>query len=176
MLWLYLLAFCRITIGLLFITSFWRKARDVAGFAQTISRFDLLPQRWSYRLAMLFLGAELLVVILIMGGGPLLAPALGLALLLLVVFTMALASVLRRHLQAACNCFGHGHQPVTHADVWRNVGFILVAAGGLWATQVAGGTGAGLTFIEVLLLTIIAGVFVLVWANLSDIMALFQTA
>ncbi len=176
MLWLYLLAFCRITIGLLFITSFWRKAWDVPGFAQTISRFDLLPERWSYPLALLFLGAELAVVILVIFGGSLLSLAFNLALLLLAVFTMALVSVLRRRLQAACNCFGASHQPVTHADVWRNVGFILVAAGGLWTTQAAGGVGAGLTFIEMLLLTIIASVFVLVWANLSDIMALFQTA
>ncbi|GIK56294.1 MAG: hypothetical protein BroJett015_19570 [Chloroflexota bacterium] len=106
MLWLYLLAFCRIIIGLLFITSFWRKARDVAGFAQTISRFGLLPQWWSYPLALFFLGAELLVVILIIWDGPLLAPAFGLAALLLALFTTALVAARVRHMQTGCHCFG----------------------------------------------------------------------
>ncbi|GIK56288.1 MAG: hypothetical protein BroJett015_19510 [Chloroflexota bacterium] len=132
MLWLYLLAFCRITIGLLFAASFGGKVRDRKGFAQTISRFGLLPQRWSYPLALLFLGAELLVVILIIWGGPLLAPAFGLAFLLLVIFTVALASVLIRNISTTCHCFGRSEKQVTYADVWRNIGFIGCSLLGWW--------------------------------------------
>lgn len=172
----HLLTFCRITIGLLFAYSFLAKARDVNKFAQTITPFNLLPAHWSQPLALLFLSAELAVVILVLAGGQSLPIAFALALLLLSTFSATLLLVLARNIRASCNCFGHSYQPVTYADVWRNVGIILVAAGGLWATQAAGGTGAGLTFIEMLLLVIIASVFVLVWANLGDIMALFQTA
>jgi hypothetical protein len=58
MLWLYLPAFCRITIGLTFAYSFLMKVRDVNQFAKTIANFKLVPLRWERPLALLFLSSE----------------------------------------------------------------------------------------------------------------------
>ena len=171
----YLLTFCRLVIGLTFALSFVGKMRDVGQFAATIGRFDLLPRRWSKAAALLFLGGEAAVVILIIAGSPLLPLAFGLAILLLLIFSLALLSALRRGIETPCNCFGAGNKPLTYYDMGRNAGFILLAAAGL---GMAGATGAvpTLAFIEHLFIFIIAAVFVLLWTNLSEIAALLQAA
>jgi hypothetical protein len=132
----YLLAFSRIALGLLFAYSFVTKARDVTQFAETIGRFDLLPRRWSKTVALLFLGGEAAVVILIIAGGRLLPLAFALAGLLLAVFSLALLLALRRGIETACNCFGASEKPLTYYDVGRNAGFIACSVLGWWlATQ-----------------------------------------
>lgn len=168
----YLLVFCRLTIGLLFAYAFVGKVRDLAGFAQTITSFKLLPPRWSKGVALLFLGGEAAVVVLLLIGGELLPLAFGLALLLLTTFTIALVSVLVRRIQTPCNCFGKRDQPVTYADVWRNAGLVLLSAIGLWT---AGQASITLNLVELFLIAVIAIVFVLLWTNLTDIVTLFQT-
>jgi hypothetical protein len=171
----YLLTFCRLVIGLVFVISFVGKVRDVGQFAATIGRFELLPRRWTKTAALLFLGGEAAVVALLILGGRLLPLAFGLATLLLFVFTLALLSALRRGIETSCNCFGTSDKPLTYYDVGRNAGFILLAATGL---GMAGATGAvpTLAFIEHLFIFIIAAVFVLLWTNLSEIAALLQAA
>lgn len=144
-------------------------------FTQAVANFKLLPARWSRPVALLFLAGELAVVMLILAGGRFLPAAFGLALLLLAAFTVALVSILARNLQTACNCFGNSQKPVTYTDVWRNIGLVLVAATGLWVTRMASNTNTNMTFLELLLMAIVTGVFVLVWANLGDIVTLFQT-
>ncbi|GIK56293.1 MAG: hypothetical protein BroJett015_19560 [Chloroflexota bacterium] len=79
-------------------------------------------------------------------------------------------------MQTGCHCFGSSQRPVSAADVWRNIGLMLAAGAGLWAATMAGDAHASLTWGELLFIAIPAGVFVLVWANLRDIVALFQTA
>ncbi|MFO7540248.1 MAG: redoxin domain-containing protein, partial [Chloroflexota bacterium] len=139
----YLLTFCRIVIGLAFAISFVAKARDVAQFAATIDRFDLLPPSWIRPVALLFLGGEAAVVVLIIAGGRLLFLAFGLATLLLFVFTLALLSALRRGIETSCNCFGASEKPLTYYDVGRNAGFIACSLLGWWLVpQVAGSPAA----------------------------------
>lgn len=128
----YLLAFCRITIGLIFAYSFLMKIRDVNQFAQTIANFKLVPLRWGRPLALLFLSGEAAVVVLLVIGEQLLSLAFGLALILLAVFTAVLVSVLVRDIQTTCNCFGNSQKIVTYTDVWRNAGFIGCALLGWW--------------------------------------------
>ena len=133
----YLLTFYRLVIGLAFALSFVGKVRDVGQFAATIGRFELLPQRWTKTAALLFLGGEAAVVILIIAGGRLLPLAFGLATLLLLLFTLALLSALRRGIETSCNCFGDGDKPLTYYDVGRNAGFIGCGLLGWWlAAQV----------------------------------------
>ncbi len=128
----YLLTFCRAAVTMLFAYSFATKVGELPQFAQTISNFKLLPKHWSQRIARFFLTVELAIVMLLVIGGSLMPLAFGLALLLLVVFTIALISVLARHIQTACNCFGSSQKSVTYADVWRNVGLSSVIAVGWW--------------------------------------------
>lgn len=172
----YLLTFSRVTIGLIFAYSFLSKARDVGQFAQTITNFKLLSPRWSRPLALLFLSAELAVVVLVLVDGRLLPLAFGLAFLLLIVFTIVLASTLARNIQTTCNCFGSSERLLDYADVWRNAGLVLVAGAGLWATGGVGDVDTSLTFIELLFMSIIAGAFALLWANLNDIVSMFYSA
>lgn len=137
----YLLAFCRIAIGITFACSFLAKVRDVGQFAQTITNFKLLPSRWSRPMALLFLMGELAVVVLALMGRSFLAGAFGLALLLLVAFTADLASILARNIHTVYNCFGSSERLIAYADLWRNAGFVLVAAA---ATGTAAGQCANL--------------------------------
>ncbi len=53
----FVLAFCRIVIGVAFAWSFAGKARDVPAFARTIGRFRLLPGRLQRPAALAFLAA-----------------------------------------------------------------------------------------------------------------------
>src|ERR1051326_7881489 len=125
---LYVLAFCRIATGLVFAFSGMGKARDFSQFKTTIANFRLLPRPLHAPAAFFFLSAEFAVVVLVALGEPLLPFGFGLAILLLLLFCGALASVLARGLRTACNCFGTSKQPVTVADVWRNLGLVLCAA------------------------------------------------
>jgi hypothetical protein len=139
----YLLIFCRLVIGLVFAISFVGKARDTGQFAKTIGRFELLPRRWHKTAALLFLGGETAVVILLIAGGPLLPLAFALAGLLLLLFTLALLSALRRNIETSCHCFGSSDKPLTYYDVGRNAGFIACSLLGWWlAPQLAGSPAA----------------------------------
>lgn len=121
----YLLMFCRIAIGVTFAYSFLTKAQDVNQFARTIANFKLLPSQLSKPAATLTLIGELTAIALMAVGGRLLPIGFGLAVLLLLVFTVALVWTLVRNIQTPCNCFGASRQPVTAYDLWRNLGFLL---------------------------------------------------
>ncbi len=170
----YLLTFSRITIGLIFAYSFLAKVRDVGQFARTITNFKLLPDPLSKPSAILLLIGELAVVTLITVGGRLLPIGFGLAILLFLLFTTALTWTLTRNIQTPCHCFGAGKQPVTAYDLWRNLGFLLLAMMGLWLQKVAYGITTTLQPVEAVLIGVVALAFVLIWANLADIGALFQ--
>src|SRR5690242_17255269 len=114
---IYLLAFCRVTTGLVFAISSFSKARDLAQFQQALLDFQLLSRRLSKLAALFFLCGEGIVVLLIVIGGPVLLPGFALAILLLLVFCAALASVLIRRLPISCHCFGSSNKPVTSADI-----------------------------------------------------------
>lgn len=170
---IYLLAFCRLVIGLVFVVSFLTKARHLTVFEQTITRFALLPRRFSRTLARLFLGGELLVVVLIALGGPVLAAGFGLAIILLLLFSGALVSVLRREIRTSCNCFGTSEKPVAASDVGRNAGLLLCAILGCASLAGANSDNGRLSLAEWGILGLGATVFVALLLNLSDILQLF---
>jgi hypothetical protein len=172
----YLLAFCRIALGLTFALSFGGKVRDVGQFTGTIRKFDLLPGRWAGPAAVLFLGSEAAVIVLLTLGGRLLPLAFALAGLLLFVFTLALLSALRRGIETPCNCFGASAEPVSYLDIWRNTGLISLAALGFWTARADGAATLFPNLIEAVLLLIMAAVFVLLWTNLTEVLALFRSA
>ncbi len=171
---IYLLAFCRVTIGLVFALSSFSKARDFAQFQQALVRFQLLSRRLSRLAALLFLGGEGAVVLLIVIGGPALLPGFVLAILLLLIFCAALALVLIRRLRISCHCFGSNNRPVTQIDIWRNVGFLLCAGGGCEALIWTHGVQESMVWMVWLLIALSAGVFVMIWIQLGEIVQLFR--
>lgn len=171
---IYLLVFCRVATGLVFALSSFSKARDFAQFQQALVGFQVLSRSLSKFAALLFLGGEGAVVLLIIIGGPVLFPGFALAILLLLIFCAALVSVLIRRLPISCNCFGSNTMPITQIDIWRNVGFLLCAGGGCEALIWTHGVQESLAWMLWLLIALSAGVFVMIWIQLGEIVQLFR--
>ena len=70
----YLLAFCRIALGLVFLLSGVSKLGHAHTFVQTIRRFRILPSRMDVPAAVVFLCSECAVVLCLLVGGSLLLP------------------------------------------------------------------------------------------------------
>ncbi len=170
----YLLAFCRVVIGLVFAISSIRKMLHFSVFEQTIIRFRLLPARWSRKVALLFLACEFAVVALTLAGGRFLRFGFELAAFLLLIFGAALVSVLARDIRSSCNCFGSTERPVSPSDVWRNVGFILCALFGLVALTTSHRRDVGMGIAGWGMAGIAAAVFVMVWIQIGEIVQLFR--
>src|SRR5579859_4170717 len=107
-------------------------------------------------------------------GGPLLLSGFTIALLLLLVFSGALASVIIQGQRLSCNCFGSSEQSITWLDLWRNAGFLLCAALGLGVLVWQPGAQANVDGIEGMILFLGAMVFVLVWTHLRDIVSVLR--
>lgn len=140
----YMLAFCQVVTGLLFLISSISKLRDVYGFIGTIHRFRLVNQYFERPIAFAFLAGELLVVILMVVGGSILAWGFLLATFLLILFSGALVSVLIRRIQTSCNCFGSSQKQVTRYDIVRNAMFVLCTGTGFFLVQNANTSGLGI--------------------------------
>jgi uncharacterized membrane protein YphA (DoxX/SURF4 family) len=169
-----LLAFCRVAMGFVFVASSLSKVRDVAQFQQTIRQFHILPSSISREAAVFFLGGEFAVVILMIIGGRLLLPGFALAIFLLLLFCFALVSVRARKLQISCNCFGVSVKPISQIDILRNSGLLLCACTGVIMLGLAKDAQRDLNFVEWVLISVSAGVFVIVWLQLGEIVQLFR--
>lgn len=169
-----LVTFCRIVIGLVFALSFLNKVLNPTMFERTVFSFDLVPKPLIKIAALLFLSGELTVVLFALAGGTFLGPGFTLAGILLLVFTMALASVLIRNIKTSCNCFGPSQKPVSAYDIWRNAGLILLVLAGLGALFMLNSDVANLDVPELSIVVLVAGSFVAIWLNLRDIIQLFH--
>lgn len=102
------------------------KLLDPRSFADEIRNYQLLPALAPH-LAVSLPSLELVTAI------GLLVPTLRraaavLAAVLMTVFLGAVASVVVRHVDIACGCFGHDSSNVTWLSVARNVGLLAAAA------------------------------------------------
>jgi hypothetical protein len=109
----------------------------------------------------------------LLGDGLCMQTGFALAVLLLLVFSGALLSVRVRGISTTCHCFGPGHRPVSQADLWRTMGLLLSALGGLvgtiWNLQAQTRLdGAGWAVAAPG-----AAVFVLIWTQLAAPVGLF---
>jgi hypothetical protein len=172
----YILAFCRITTGLVFAWSFVGKAQDISSFIQTIDHFKLQPKALHHPVAVAFLGGELVVVVTMILGGKLLLWGFLLAGLLLILFSSALISVLLRKIQTPCNCFGTSSRAISYHDVVRNAGFVACVTGGCVGLSVSNTMPITLTLPEVGLTGFVAMAFVVIWTHLAEIVELFRPA
>jgi hypothetical protein len=176
-------AFCRLVIGLTFAFSFASKVRDIPLFVQTIQRFKLLPGWLNRAAALAFLCSEAIVVVAVLPHSILLSKVLEkrvvtggfiLAALMLIIFCAALASVLMRKIHTSCNCFGASEKQVSTYDIVRNLGFFLCALSGC-GVQI--GRQTGLAVLGVLdwgLACIAAAVFISLWVNIGEIVAIMR--
>lgn len=173
----YGIAFCRWAIGLVFVLSCTGKLNNVIAFANTISRFKLLPVYLIRFAAWLVLASEAIVIVTMLIGGRLLAWGFLLAILLLVVFCFALLSVLLRRIQTPCNCFGaSSNTPVSSLEIFRSLIFSCYAIGGYGLLLMAKEKLETLGILDWCLTGIIASVFVLILVRLKEFVRVFRMA
>jgi hypothetical protein len=168
------LAFCRITLALIFAISAIAKASNIPLFKQTIEQFALIPRPLHTATVAVLLGGEFAAALLLSIGGALLWAGFALAFGLCLVFTLALAAVLARGAQVACNCFGASAKAVSADDIRRNSGLMLCALAGLSLLRPAGQGQAGLSVAEWCLTGLAAAVFSAIWLQLGEIVQLFR--
>lgn len=163
----YVVMFCRIALAMTFAWSASSKLRDMSAFRDGITAFRLLPAQWSAVLAWSFLGGEVAVTLLMAIGWPgLLRLGFVLAVGLLLIFSVALGSVMRRALRVSCNCFGRAEHQVSWYDLARNSLLIGCGLAGGWSLAAA---QRQLTVSDTALLAIMALCFVVLITHLSDI-------
>jgi hypothetical protein len=168
------LAFCRITLALIFAISAIAKASNIPLFKQTIEQFELIPRSLHTAAVAVLLGGEFATTLLLGIGGGLLWAGFALAFALCLAFTLALAAVLARGDRVACNCFGASAKPVSADDIRRNSGLILCALAGLSLLSLADQGDGGLSVAEWCLTGLAAAVFTAIWLQLGEIVRLFR--
>lgn len=159
------ITFCRIVIALAFALSAGGKALDMPSFQVAIKDFQLLPARWSKIAAYCLAGLEAIVVLLLLGERSLVI-GFGLAIGLLILFTVALVITIRRKKAVTCNCFGRTERRVSNYDVGRNVVLIAIALTGV---RLSLDFSRDLATSEVILSGLLASTVVILVINLADI-------
>jgi uncharacterized membrane protein YphA (DoxX/SURF4 family) len=105
----YLLFFCRITLGFLFIYAGAEKISDPSGFSTSISNYKLLPIYTVNFFAISMPWIELVAGILLVFGIAVKENAF-IINAMLIVFIVAISISLARGLSIDCGCFGKGNQ------------------------------------------------------------------
>jgi hypothetical protein len=162
----YLLALCSFILGLTFLLSFYRKATDFEEFEYSFEGFQILPNSLICPAAYLVLASELILIGFLALGGAFLIVAFPMALLMLLIFTLAMFSVVVRKIENPCSCFGATDNLISGYDVLRNIGFMLWAGIG-WHLI---GEPQTLLVWEWLLISLIAAGFVVIWIRLRYIL------
>ncbi|GAB4581600.1 MAG: hypothetical protein Fur0022_43490 [Anaerolineales bacterium] len=169
----YLLAFCRMVIGMVFAWSLVGKARDMRAFEETITRFQVLPERWSRLFAGLVLIVELAVVGAMIAGDGWLMWGFLLGAGILIVFCFALVAVLVRGLHISCHCFGKSKYQISIYEIVRNLGIIFFAICGYSVITLNQGGFLSLHIWGWLLSGVFSVFFVLAWLQLRELAHLF---
>ena len=150
----------RIGLALLFAAAAVHKGRDLAGFVRTIESYRLLPGALAPFVAPVFVGAETLLVALLLL--PRFDPAGGLgAVLLLGAYSIAIGvNLARGRRDIDCGCLGPaGRQPISGRLLARNA---LLIAGGLVVAAPQGSRVLG--WVDVVSVVGGVGMLVLLWS------------
>lgn len=125
----------RLVVGGMFLVALAAKARDLPSFRSALRGFRVVPRHLERPVAHVVLGAEAVVVLLMVDRA---SAVVGLvaATVLLVTFATGMARVVARGDRVPCGCFGRSAAPIGRAHIWRN---------GLLATASAVGAVAGTT-------------------------------
>jgi hypothetical protein len=166
------MVFAQGVLAVVFLASFLSKVGDLARFRRTVTAFDVVPHSWSGPVATLLATAEgvtvavVLVSLVQVGSWPptwISMAGLLLALVLLGIYTVALAAVKLRGARVACNCFGGRNTTVSWYDVARNVALLALTFVGL--TQVP----QALSVADRALVVLVATPLALLLINLKDV-------
>ncbi|MEO3796970.1 MauE/DoxX family redox-associated membrane protein [Nonomuraea sp. B10E15] len=134
---------CRILLALVFVAAAGSKVRGRRGFIEfraTVSAFGV-KARWSSAVAGAVIACELAAAALMPVGVT--APAgLGIGAALLIVFSLVIASALRRGTSTSCRCFGTSTQPLGARHLVRNAILLMTAGVGLAGTVLTGHMGS----------------------------------
>lgn len=174
----YLLSLCQVIVALIFLLSFISKVRDFDAFANSVTNFRILQGDFVRVVAVAFIIGEFLSGLFLFLGFLFIIPrfliaGFGLAIALLISFTIALTSVLIRDIRTSCNWFGtHNHDIISIHDVIRNLGFISISIIGLTIASTTNIVLQGLSWQEWCLVFLIAAGIMLFWLNLKDILKL----
>lgn len=134
----HILFFFRVMIGLTFLWSLRGKFMDLARFERTVSDFQVLPIRFIRLATIAVLIGEGVVGVCMLMGGDLLGLGFALAVMMLSLFSVMLALVLRRKIAITCNCFGSSKKQVSGYELWRNAVLIFCASSGLIVNSIFG--------------------------------------
>ncbi|ASU83481.1 hypothetical protein CDO52_12410 [Nocardiopsis gilva YIM 90087] len=124
--------FCRMVIWTVFTLAAVNKLRDLSSFTDSIRSLLSLPASYARPLAQAVIIVELLIGLMMLVGGAALQWGFSTALFLLLAFSATLVNSLARGRQVSCNCFGSTTDPVSPADVIRNILLSLVPAAGMY--------------------------------------------
>ena len=172
------IVFMRAAIGTTFLTSALFKVVAPRAFADSLPALGV-PRRFARAFAVAVILMEATVAVCMLLGGPVLPVGIGLAAVLLLLFSAVLARALARGVGASCHCFGSGSTPVSRTDLVRNGGLFLVLIGGCvtWAifgssTLLSIGTTSYQAPVESIV-TAAAGLGVaMAWSQLPEIVTL----
>ena len=121
-------ALLRLTLGALLVVAGLLKLRDPSGFAVEIANYQLVPALAPY------LAASLPATEVVLGFGLIFLPAswrpaaIAGVVLLLVAFTVAVASAYLRGINIACGCFGGGGDAIGPLTLARNLSLLAAVA------------------------------------------------
>ena len=118
---------CRLGLGALFVYAAWHKILSPGSFAHEINNYKILPVALVNPMAIFLPWLELFCgLALIVNRGA--KGAAALVTLLMATFTLAVVSVVLRHLNISCGCFKTGGSPADWLTVLRDVALTAVAA------------------------------------------------
>jgi uncharacterized membrane protein YphA (DoxX/SURF4 family) len=168
--WYLLLVFARVWLGLVFAQASFSKASGYRDFRQILHGFGLSPRHAGWA-APAVLVAEVVVPI-----GLILESRLGFtwALLVLALFTAAIARVRRSTQDVSCGCFGYSERPVGLVDFARNAVLMGVALVGLAAGYASPAAPVGAGLLEDSIVALAAFVAVVLTIRLADVVELVQ--
>ena len=122
-------ALLRLLLGAVFLWAAAVKLPDMAGFAESVANYRVLPPGWVPLFAAALVGVELVAgAALVAGWWPRAAAAV--VALLLLVFTAALSQALLRGIDLACGCFG-GKESASWGTVGRDLALLALAIASL---------------------------------------------
>lgn len=170
----YILVFCRIVICCVFALSSINKIRALPAFASTIATFRILPASLSMPAAFVLTALEAVVSLSMFASGTLLTIGFVTAIVLLVTFSAALNSVIRRGIHTTCTCFGASASPVSAIQLWRNAGFLVCAVGGAVTQTLLTDAAAPIGLAGWALVGFAAILFVFVWLQLDLVTQLLR--
>lgn len=157
---------CRLLVVIVLVASALAKSANMAAFAASLESDFAVPAALGRPGAIAIAAAEWAAAMAMLSGGDWARFGAGLALVLLVVFTAAVAQVVVMKRRVACQCFGQSGHTLSWLDLARNTIYLVaVAVFLLWGgtTPVPGGLMAQL------LMGLAAGVCFLVSISLHDV-------